>query len=83
MKRKDSTDDRKRQGQHKRPNTKMDRQEQDKTKVSAQHQSFEHVSLISFYNTYNNFQISFEITYNDIFINRLHITIDYIEEWVT
>ena len=35
-------DDRKTETQHKRPNTKMDRHEQDKTNVSAQHQSFVH-----------------------------------------
>ena len=39
--RKDNTDDRKRQGQHKRPNTNMDRHGQDKIKVSTQHQPCE------------------------------------------
>ena len=38
--RKDNTDDRKTQGQHKRPNTIMDRHGEDKTKVTVQHQPF-------------------------------------------
>ena len=49
--RKDNTDDRKRREQHKRPNTNLDRDEKDKTKVSIQHQpdrqAFNNTSLKS------------------------------------
>ena len=38
--RKDNTDDRRRQGQHKSPNTNMDRHGQEKTKVYVQYQSY-------------------------------------------
>ena len=40
MGRKYNIDDRKRQGQHKIPNTDMDRHGQDKIKVSIQHQPY-------------------------------------------
>ena len=40
--RKDKTDDGKRQRQHQRPNTNVDRHRIDKTKVSVQHQPYDH-----------------------------------------
>ena len=42
---KDNTDDRKRHGQHKRPNTNMGRHGQDKTKMSVQHQPYEAINI--------------------------------------
>ena len=59
--RKENTDDRKRQGHHKRPNTRMARQAQDKTKVSAQYNFFKSIVRLLFSGFLNFIMVVFNM----------------------